>query len=124
MPRKGFRKFTFPHFRQEKEFFVPFSSDKSYALIHIVENSNHFPGPHFGCGYLVLFLSFTREFSIKRFVTAETIWELPQKCGKRKNARNERETHRSYPPKKLSGNVENFFCGKPNLPVSACEISC
>ena len=28
-----------------------------------------------------------------------TIWELPQKCGKRKNARNERETHFGFPLK-------------------------
>ena len=53
-----------------------------------------------------------------------TIWELPQKCGKPKNARNERETHLGYPLKTPLGNVENFFCGKPFLPVSACEFSC
>ena len=63
-------------------------------------------------------------FFKKRFVMVITIWELPQKCGKRKNARNERETHFGFPLKTPLGNVENFFCGKPFLPVSACEFSC
>ena len=80
--------------------------------------------PLFGCGYLGSFWSFTRDIFKKRFVMVVTIWELPQKCGKRKNTRNERETHFGFPLKTPLGNVENFFCGKPFLPVSACEISC
>ncbi len=89
-----------------------------------MENSIHLIESLFGCGYLTLFYSFTRKLFKKSVVTTETIWELPQKCGKRKSARNERETRWSYPLKTPRRNVENILCGKFFLPVSACEISC